>query len=254
MRLLVVMGTRPEAIKLAPVVRELRRRPDAEVRVCLTGQHQRMVEQVARFFDLAADHDLAIMTPDQTLSDVTARTLRGIAPVLDGFSPEWVIVQGDTTTAFAAALAAFYRKIKVAHVEAGLRSGDKYSPYPEEMNRVLITHLGDLHLAPTRRAAEALLRENVPRERVHVVGNTVVDALREGISRIESQGLGESFAGLVPGLRPDRPLLLVTGHRRESFGAPFEQICRALHDIAAGDDVEVVYPVHLNPNVRRPVF
>jgi UDP-N-acetylglucosamine 2-epimerase (non-hydrolysing) len=253
MKILVVMGTRPEAIKLAPVVRELRRRPGAEVRVCFTGQHQLMIEQVARFFELSADDDLAIMSANQTLADVAARTLQRITPLLEEFGPDWVVVQGDTTTAFAAALAAFYRTVKVAHVEAGLRSGDKHSPFPEELNRILISHVADLHLAPTRRAAEALLREDVPAERVHVVGNTVVDALRQGLARIETEGMGEELDRALPRLDPARPLLLVTGHRRESFGAPFREICGALHDLAATEEVEVVYPVHLNPNVRGPV-
>lgn len=253
MKIVVVLGTRPEAIKLAPVVHAARARPSSTVRVVFTGQHRTMVDQLAEFLELRADVDLDIMRPGQTLSDIAARTLSGLAPVLAAERPDWVVVQGDTTTAFAAALAAFYAGVRVAHVEAGLRSGDLRAPWPEEANRVLVGRIADLHLAPTRRAAENLLGERVPAERVHVVGNTVVDALRRGIDRIEREGLAPTLGAGLPRFDPDRRLVLVTGHRRESFGEPFRDICRALRELAETERVEIVYPVHLNPNVRAPV-
>jgi UDP-N-acetylglucosamine 2-epimerase (non-hydrolysing) len=253
MRIVVVLGTRPEAIKLAPVVRSARARPGAEVVVVFTGQHRSMVDQLADFLELRADADLDIMRPGQSLADVAARTLSGLAPVLAERRPDWVVVQGDTTTAFAAALAAFYAGARVAHVEAGLRSGDLRAPWPEEANRVLVGRIADLHLAPTRRAAENLRAEGVPAERVHVVGNTVVDALRHGLAKIEREGLEDRLARSLPALDPTRRLVLVTGHRRESFGAPVREMCRALRELAETEPVEIVYPVHLNPNVREAV-
>jgi UDP-N-acetylglucosamine 2-epimerase (non-hydrolysing) len=252
-KIAVVLGTRPEAIKLAPVVRAARARRGAEVRVIFTGQHRTMVDQLAEFLELSADVDLDIMRPGQSLADVAARTLTGLAPVLASEKPDWVVVQGDTTTAFAAALGAFYGGVKVAHVEAGLRSGNLRSPWPEEANRVLVGRITDLHLAPTRRAAKHLLDEGIAEAHVHVVGNTVVDALRHGLGRIEGEGLADRLAEGLPRLDPARKLVLVTGHRRESFGQPFREICAALRELAETEPVEIVYPVHLNPKVREPV-
>ncbi|WP_242355666.1 non-hydrolyzing UDP-N-acetylglucosamine 2-epimerase [Anaeromyxobacter sp. SG64] len=253
MRILIVFGTRPEAVKLAPLVHDLRQRPGAHVEVCLTGQHREMVTQVVSFFGVDVDHDLEIMRTNQTLSDVAARTLTGVDRLLESRRPDWVVVQGDTTTCFATALAAFHRKVRVAHVEAGLRSGDRWAPYPEEMNRVLTARLADLHLAPTARAKASLLAEGIPEDRIRVVGNTGIDALLLAVETLREKGLDEMYAARFP-LRAERPLVLVTGHRRESFGRPFEELCEAIRDVASANDVEILYPVHLNPNVREPVF
>ncbi len=254
-KILVVLGTRPEAIKLAPVIRELRDRPGAVTRVCLTGQHRDMVESVLSFFEVEGDVDLEVMQPDQSLSGLAARALSGLDAVIAAFSPDWTIVQGDTTTAFAAALASFHRRVRVAHVEAGLRSFDRSRPFPEEVNRVMLTALADLHFCPTPRAGENLLAERVPAERIRVVGNTVVDALHLALERLRhSDTAAPSVARSFPRLRQDRPFILVTGHRRESFGKPFEDLCLAIREVARAEGVQFVYPVHLNPNVRRPVF
>jgi UDP-N-acetylglucosamine 2-epimerase (non-hydrolysing) len=246
---LFCFGTRPEAIKLAPVIRELARHPkEFQPAVLVTAQHRQMLDQVLRVFDIKPDHDLDVMRPGQSLADVTVGALRGVERVLRLARPDMVIVQGDTTSAFAAALAAFYERIPVGHVEAGLRTGDKYSPYPEEMNRRLVSSLADLHFAPTRAAKENLLSEGVSRSRIHVTGNTVVDALK---------AMRRSKAVLrmpvLDGIPKEHRVILVTAHRRESFGPGFERICRALRTIVERNpDVVVVYPVHLNPNVRKP--
>lgn len=253
-KILFVFGTRPEAIKMAPLVRAFASLTDRfDVRVCLTGQHRQMLDQVMDFFDLKADYDLNLMLPNQTLFDITANALKGLEPVLEDFQPDGVFVQGDTTTAFAGALAAFYKKVKVLHLEAGLRSGQKYSPFPEEINRILAGHIADFHFAPTPQAQQNLHSEGI-KENVWVVGNTVIDALLLGLDLIKSRGeqpYQEKFSFLKPGLRT----ILVTGHRRESFGKPFEAICNAINTLVNEfDDVQVVYPVHLNPNVREVVF
>jgi UDP-N-acetylglucosamine 2-epimerase (non-hydrolysing) len=243
-------GTRPEAIKLAPVIQELARHPrEFESVVLVTAQHRHMLDQVLRAFDISPDYDLDVMRPGQSLADVTVAVLRGVERVLRRVRPDMVIVQGDTTSALAAALAAFYQRIPVGHVEAGLRTNDRYSPYPEEMNRRLISSLADLHFAPTRGAKENLLREDVPRGRIHVTGNTVVDALNV-IRRSRAEWHGPALNGIAP----EQRVILVTAHRRESFGAGFGSICRALRMIVERNpDVEVMYPVHLNPNVRKYV-
>lgn len=254
-KILVVLGTRPEAIKLAPVILDVQRRPRADARVCLTGQHREMVASILSFFRIAADRDLDVMQPNQPLSALTARSLAGLDEVITEFLPDWTIVQGDTTTAFAAALASFHRHVKVAHVEAGLRSFDRAKPFPEEANRVMTAAVTELHFCPTVGARENLLAERIPPDRIHVVGNTVVDALH-----IAQEGLGggelaiRSLRRSFPRLDLDRPFVLVTGHRRESFGEPLEELCRAIRNVAGSENVQFVYPVHLNPNVRRPVF
>jgi UDP-N-acetylglucosamine 2-epimerase (non-hydrolysing) len=254
-KILVVLGTRPEAIKLAPVILALRRLDGVETRVCLTGQHREMIASVLSFFAIAPDQDLGLMQPAQTLNGLAARALAGLDAVLAELAPDWTIVQGDTTTALAAAIASFHRRVKVAHVEAGLRSFDRARPFPEEANRVLIAGVTDLHLCPTAGARENLLAERIPPERALVVGNTVIDALHLALERL---GGGEAAARALhagfPRLDLDRPFVLVTGHRRESFGAPFEELCRTIRDVSEREDVQFVYPVHLNPEVRRPVF
>ena len=251
-KIAVIIGTRPEGIKLAPIVRELHRRGDSDVVVISTGQHREMLEQALAPFDVRPDVNLRIMHAGQTLQDVTRRALEGIVDVFRQSRPSWVIVQGDTTTAFAVALAAFYDKIPVAHVEAGLRSGDRYSPFPEEINRRLIDELSTVLFAPTENARALLAREGFDSDSVHVTGNTVVDALlfaREAIRRAPPQ-----VPGLSEAMLDGRRMVLVTAHRRESFGAGFESVCRALLRIADEQpDACIVYPVHLNPNVDEPV-
>lgn len=253
LKTLVVFGTRPEAIKLAPLVRILRHHGQFDVTSCFTGQHRGMVTSVLGFFELEVDYDLDIMQPRQTLTGIAARTLLGVDRVLEEIRPHWVIVQGDTTTAFAAALAAFHQRTKVAHVEAGLRSFDRSRPFPEEVNRLMISVLADLHFCPTNTAKANLVAERIPPERVHVVGNSVIDALHIGLSRLASGACTELIQSQTPRLVEGRKVVLVTGHRRESFGEPLREICLALRDIAQTCPVDIVYPVHLNPNVRAPV-
>lgn len=251
-KLLFVFGTRPEAIKLAPLVKEFKSRRNTNVKVCVTGQHRQMLDQVLEFFGIVPDYDLNIMKPNQTLFDVTADGLKALEPVLSEFQPEIVFVQGDTTTSFVGALAAYYKKIKVAHIEAGLRSDNKYSPFPEELNRILAGHLADYHFPPTIQSVNNLHRENI-HEHVHCVGNTVIDALFLGLRLVKEKGEHE-YAKKFEGIKMDRRIVLITGHRRESFGEPFENICNAIKTVASQfPEVEFVYPVHLNPNVQEPV-
>ena len=263
-KVLTVFGTRPEAIKMAPVVQELARQPESFLsRVCVTAQHREMLDQVLDLFAIVPDHDLNIMRPGQDLFDVTCGVLSGLKGVLAEERPDLVLVHGDTTTTMAASLAAYYLRIPVGHVEAGLRTYDKYAPFPEEMNRHVTGVVADLHFAPTPWARDNLLREGVDPAKVHVTGNTVIDALLRVVATLRG-GLGQDVAtGLAsrfPALRalvsdPGKQVILVTGHRRESFGAGFENICRALAEIAhARPEVTIVYPVHLNPNVREPVM
>jgi len=254
-RILLVFGTRPEAIKMAPLVHRLREREGVAVRVCVTAQHRSMLDDALRIFDITPDYDLDIMTPGQTLSGITGAVLRSIDPVLEDFRPDWVLVQGDTTTTMAAALAAFHRRIAVGHVEAGLRTGDLDNPWPEEANRRIATIVSARHYCPTERARQNLLKEGVDPGRILVTGNTVIDALHMTAARIGAdRALQETMAQRFDWLDPDRRLILVTGHRRESFGEGFQQICRALARLAERGDIQIVYPVHLNPNVRGPVF
>lgn len=255
MKTLCVFGTRPEAIKMAPLALALAADARFEARVCVTGQHRQMLDQVLDLFGLVPDFDLSVMQPGQDLTDVTCAVLQGMRAVLDEFRPDWVLVHGDTATTFAASLAAYYRQIPVAHVEAGLRTGNMYSPWPEEANRKLTGALAQLHFAPTGTARRNLLREGLDPAAIHVTGNTVIDALLQVAHKLEaSPALRERHERQFPFLAPDSRLLLVTGHRRESFGGGFERICQALAEIARRfPDLAIVYPVHLNPNVREPV-
>lgn len=254
-RVLVVFGTRPEAIKMALLSKALRNDEGFEAEVCVTAQHRSMLDQVLDIFEVKPRFDLNLMQANQGLADITARIVTGMTGVLREWRPDWVLVQGDTTTAFVAALAAFYEKVNVGHVEAGLRTGFKYSPWPEEMNRMLVGRLADLHLPPTPRARDALLHEGVPAERVHITGNTVVDSLLWVSKKLDDDHatrgkLDDRFSFLDS----SRRMILITGHRRESFGKPFEDMCNAFVDIVrAKPDVEILYPVHLNPNVQAPV-
>ncbi len=256
LKVMTIFGTRPEAIKMAPLVKGLQAcAGEIETVVCVTAQHREMLDQVLKLFDIVPEHDLNIMKPGQDLFDITGNILAGLKPVLLQEKPDLVLVHGDTTTTLAASLAAYYARVPVGHVEAGLRTGNKQAPYPEEMNRRLTGAIADLHFAPTSAAEANLLREGVPSATIHVTGNTVIDALLAVVHKLRNDAdaqkvLKERFAFLNPAKR----LILVTGHRRENFGEGFQNICQALADIAAEhSDVEVLYPVHLNPNVRQPV-
>lgn len=253
LRVLSVFGTRPEAIKMSPVVKALADAEQIDARVCVTAQHREMLDQVLDLFQIVPNYDLNLMRPGQDLTDVTANVLHGLKPVLAEFKPNLVLVHGDTTTTLAASLAAYYQRVPVGHVEAGLRTGNILSPWPEEVNRKVAGAITRLHFAPTERSRLNLLAENVPAEHIHVTGNTVIDALQDVVTRIENDPvLTAHLAERLP-LDPSRRMILVTGHRRESFGGGFERICSALRRIAERADVEIVYPVHLNPNVKGPV-
>ena len=255
MKVLTVFGTRPEAIKMAPLVHALAKDPHFEAKVCVTAQHREMLDQVLKLFSIVPDYDLNIMQPGQGLTEITCRILEGLKPVLESFKPDVVLVHGDTTTTMAASLAAFYQRIPVGHVEAGLRTGDLSSPWPEEGNRTLTGHLATYHFAPTETSRQNLLRENIADNRIAVTGNTVIDALFWVRDRVLSdEVLRNELTQRYPFLANGKKMILVTGHRRESFGRGFEQICHALAEIAANNpDVQIVYPVHLNPNVSEPV-
>ncbi|WP_209010575.1 non-hydrolyzing UDP-N-acetylglucosamine 2-epimerase [Anaerovorax sp. IOR16] len=248
MKIMTVFGTRPEAIKMAPLVKKLQEDPDIESVLCVTAQHREMLDQVLSLFELVPDYDLNIMKPNQTISMITANVLQGMESVLQKEKPDMILVHGDTSTTFVAALAAFYQQIKVGHVEAGLRTYDKYSPYPEEMNRVLTGHLADIHFAPTQRNVDNLLRENIEKEKIVVTGNTVIDALLQVANKpyeFEDETLKKlDFEG--------NRIITVTCHRRENLGENMVHIFKAIREIADEfDDVEVVYPVHMNPKVRE---
>lgn len=255
-KILSVFGTRPEAIKMAPVIMELKKYPQIfDSRICVTAQHRQMLDQVLNLFEIRPEYDLNIMGQGQSLTDITCKVLQGLEPVLKEFRPDIVLVHGDTTTTFAASLAAYYEKISVGHVEAGLRTGNIYSPWPEEMNRHLTAAITCCHFAPTENSKQNLLNEGVDDKSILVTGNTVIDALLYVVEKLRTNAmLRQEAAEHFDFLHPDKRLILVTGHRRESFGEGFESICNALKAIAeAHDDVEIVYPVHLNPNVQEPV-
>lgn len=253
LRVLSVFGTRPEAIKMAPVVKALAHADGIEARVCVTGQHREMLDQVLSLFGIAPDYDLAIMRPGQSLGDVSSAVLTALDVVLAEFRPDIVLVHGDTTTTLAASLAAYYRQTPVGHVEAGLRTGNIYSPWPEEINRKVTSAISELHFAPTDKSRQNLRNEGIAEDRIVVTGNTVIDALYDVANLIRTDSdlaakLARQFA-----ISETRRLILVTGHRRESFGDGFERICAALARVAERPDVEIVYPLHMNPNVKQPV-
>jgi UDP-N-acetylglucosamine 2-epimerase (non-hydrolysing) len=253
-KVLSVFGTRPEAIKMAPVIKLMENVAGIESKVCVTAQHRQMLDQVLRLFEVTPDYDLNLMKPRQDLNDITANVLIGMRSVFREWRPDLILVHGDTTTTFAASLAAFYEKIPVGHIEAGLRTGDVYSPWPEEMNRRLTGAISGLHFAPTERARQNLLAEGVFSDRIHVTGNTVIDALLQVAERIDNDAdLKDALKAEFPFLDTEKKLILVTGHRRENFGEGFENICHALKELGERPDVQIVYPLHLNPNVQEPV-
>lgn len=258
-KILIVFGTRPEAIKMAPLVKEFQKDTNNfETKVCVTAQHRQMLDQVLEIFDIKPDYDLNIMKPGQDLYDITSNVLIGMKSVLNDFEPDVVLVHGDTTTTLSASLAAFYAKIKVGHVEAGLRTNDIYSPWPEEGNRQLTGILANYHFAPTQQSEENLLKEGKKQQDIYVTGNTVIDALMYVLQRIENQPtLKEKIKSKISKqyqLDEERKIILVTGHRRENFGQGFINICEGLKELAKNNpDIDIVYPVHLNPNVQKPV-
>lgn len=253
-KVLVVFGTRPEAIKMAPVVRELATCRSLETKVCVTAQHRLMLDQVLSLFDIVPDFDLNVMSESQTLEGLSTRILDAFSTVLNNYLPDLVLVHGDTTTTSMASLACFYKRIPVAHVEAGLRTGNLYSPWPEELNRRLTGLIASLHFAPTKSAFNNLIAEKVEPEMIDVTGNTVVDALLHVATRLaEDKALNAPLIKRFEFLNPNRKLVLVTGHRRENFGSGMREICAALLELSKRPDVEIVYAVHLNPNVKGPV-
>ncbi|WP_031211206.1 UDP-N-acetylglucosamine 2-epimerase (non-hydrolyzing) [Marinobacter sp. EN3] len=257
MKILLVFGTRPEAIKMAPLIKRLKE-ACCDVRVCVTGQHRQMLDQVMSLFEIVPDYDLNLMRPHQNLTDITVGVLKGLEAVLETEHPDWVGVHGDTTTTMAASLAAFYKKVPVFHVEAGLRTGNIYAPWPEEMNRRLAGTIANTHFAPTEAASRNLLQEGVSPDNVLVTGNTVVDALFDTVQKLEQDKELQARcrqASKLDELSSYKHILLVTGHRRENFGQGFQQICQALRRLAnKRPDLGIVYPVHLNPKVREPVY
>jgi UDP-N-acetylglucosamine 2-epimerase (non-hydrolysing) len=252
-KILFVFGTRPEAIKLAPLIKEFSKE-DADIKVCVTAQHREMLDQVLDFFDITPDFDLNLMKPGQNLTELTSNIILKLKPVLDSYNPDYVFVHGDTTTTFASSLACFYAGIKVCHVEAGLRTHNKLSPFPEEINRVLTTRIADFHFAPTIGSKNNLLEEKIAESQILVTGNTVIDSLIQSVKSV-SNSSNKEIAQLKEDLEKDKRIILVTGHRRENFGEGFLMICKALKRIAdKNPDVQIIYPVHLNPNVQQPVY
>lgn len=253
-RNLIIFGTRPEAIKMAPLVKAFEKESEFDTRVCVTAQHREMLDQVLEFFEITPHYDLDLMKPNQNLYSLTAAIITKLQPVLEDFKPDYVYVHGDTSTSAIAALAAFYAGAKVCHVEAGLRTHNKWSPFPEEMNRQLTGRIADIHFAPTEQSKQNLLKENTPEDSILVTGNTVIDALlysSERVNNLDTKEINE----LKTLVQPDKKLILVTGHRRENHGQGFINICEALKEIVhKNSDVQIIYPVHLNPNVQKPVY
>ncbi|RMF92205.1 MAG: UDP-N-acetylglucosamine 2-epimerase (non-hydrolyzing) [Candidatus Schekmanbacteria bacterium] len=249
-KILFLFGTRPEAIKLAPVILKLRECKKYKVRVCVTAQHREMLDQVISLFKIKPHYDLNLMRQNQSLEEITSRLISSIEPVLRKEKPDFVFVQGDTTTTFTAALAAFYQRIPVAHIEAGLRTNDIYQPFPEEINRRLTSSIASIHFAPTKESKQNLIREGISRKKIYVTGNTVIDALLYTIGKVEKKKRIPSKLKIIDF---NKKVILVTGHRRENFGKGFENICTALKSLSNNKDIEIVYPVHLNPNVQKPV-
>lgn len=252
-KVLSVFGTRPEAIKIAPIVRLLKETPGVEARVCVTAQHRQMLDQVLELFEIKPDYDLDLMRDNQSLAEISASIFTHLDPVLKSFQPHWVLVVGDTTTVVTTSLLAYYRRIKVGHVEAGLRTHNKWHPFPEELNRRIATVIADLHFAPTEWSRGNLLREGVDEKNILVTGNPVIDALTFVAAQEEPQEITALIDKLGTKGPEAKKLILVTAHRRENFGEPFENICHAIRELASREDVEIVYPVHLNPNVQEPV-
>lgn len=252
-KVLLVFGTRPEAIKMAPLVKEFQKFSNHfEAKVCVTAQHREMLDQVLDFFEITPDYDLNLMKPGQNLFDLTAEIISGLKPVFDDFQPEFTFVHGDTTTTFSASLAGFYARSKICHVEAGLRTNNKNSPFPEEMNRQLTSRLADYHFAPTEKSKQNLLNENIKPEAIYVTGNTVIDALLQSVNKVKENP--SEFIKTLSIELGDSDMILVTGHRRENHGDGFIQICEALKQIAKEHpSIQIIYPVHLNPNVQKPV-
>ncbi len=252
MKILSVFGTRPEAIKMAPVIAELNARDNVESIVCVTGQHRQMLDQMLAFFNIKVDFDLDLMESNQTLSSISQKTITRLEPIIKQVNPDTILVQGDTTTAMISALAAFYHKIPVAHIEAGLRTYNAYSPWPEEMNRQITARIASLHFAPTEQAAKNLIQEATSKESVFTVGNTVIDALLSVVDRYKGdQHLSDDMRALFTHIKFNKRIILVTGHRRENWGDGLNNMCLALAQLARRDDVEIVYPVHLNPVVKK---
>jgi len=251
--ILLVFGTRPEAIKMAPLVKALQTEPVITAKVCVTAQHRHMLDQVLHFFNIVPDYDLNLMKPGQNLYQLTADVLVGLKTVLEDFKPDLVIVHGDTSTSTAAALAAYYYGAKIAHIEAGLRTYDKQAPFPEEINRQLTGRLADLHFSPTEQAKANLLREGIDPYTVYVTGNTVIDALFEAAEKLKSYRDTE-IEDMEQKIDSSKKLILVTAHRRENFGVGMDEICKALRELAKRSDVQIVFPVHLNPQVQKPVY
>jgi UDP-N-acetylglucosamine 2-epimerase (non-hydrolysing) len=254
LKVLTVFGTRPEAVKLAPVIRELEKHPEIDSRVCVTAQHREMLDQVLTLFQIHPHYDLNLMKPDQSLAEITAAIMTNLDPLLEQLQPDWILIQGDTSTVVATALLAFYRRIRVGHVEAGLRTGHKWQPFPEEINRKVAGVIADLHFAPTRENRDNLLQEGISADCIAVTGNPVIDALN--IIRMEPEP--EEVSNLLAELgisRGGKRLVLITAHRRENFGQPLENICQAIAALADQykNEIAFVYPVHLNPNVQKPV-
>lgn len=254
MNILTIFGTRPEAIKMAPVINAIKKADKNDVRVCVTAQQRQMLDQVLDIFNIQPDYDLNAMQENQTLAQLTCSVLNKLDNIYKKYKPDFVLVQGDTTTTFVSALAAFYHKIPVGHIEAGLRSYDIFSPWPEEINRKLTGQIANIHFAPTNTAADNLLKEGINPASIFVTGNTVIDALLHTVAFLNAnQKLLSMYEENFSYLNPNKKLILVTGHRRESFGKGFEEICKALATLAQREDIEIIYPVHLNPNVLKPV-
>ncbi|HUE98417.1 MAG TPA: UDP-N-acetylglucosamine 2-epimerase (non-hydrolyzing) [Anaerolineales bacterium] len=255
MKILSVFGTRPEAVKMAPIVQLLKQTSGVESRVCVTAQHRQMLDQVLELFQIRPDYDLDLMRDNQSLAEISASIFTHLDPVLTDFQPDWVLVVGDTATVVTTSLLAYYRRIKLGHVEAGLRTHNKWHPFPEEINRRIATVIADLHFAPTEWSKENLLREGVDEKTIRVTGNSVIDALNFVARQETPQEITVLLRriGLASTGQDTRNLVLVTAHRRENFGQPMENICHAIKELASRDDVEIVYPVHLNPNVQEPV-
>ena len=257
MKILCVLGTRPEAVKMSPIVRQLKAAAGMETRVCVTAQHRQMLDQVLELFQIEPEYDLDLMRDGQTMAQISAGIFTHLDPILEEFDPDWVLAVGDTTTVVTTSLLAFYRKIKFGHVEAGLRTHNKWHPFPEEINRRLATVTADLHFAPTEWSKSNLLHEGVDEEHIIVTGNSVIDALKHVADQAQPEEITTLLSKLKvasPALRQDRKkLILVTAHRRENFGQPMENICHALKELAQRKDVEIIYPIHLNPHVQEPV-